>query len=73
LEAKETGMFKRLMNFEEFRAAGAAGAGAFAEALRQQVDFLRDREAAEAVLSDDALRLIGWIPWDGQAAAVRVR
>lgn len=65
-------MIRRLMNFEEFRAAGAAGAGAFAEALRQQLEFLRDREAAEAVLNDDALRLVGWIPWDGQAAAIRI-
>ncbi|HYI08560.1 MAG TPA: hypothetical protein VEK57_05790 [Thermoanaerobaculia bacterium] len=66
-------MFRRLMNFDEFRAAyaGITSAGAFAEAVRQQREYFRDPQAAEAVLGDESLRLVGWIPWDGQAAAVR--
>lgn len=63
-------MFRRLMNFEEFRSAhaGEAHAGVFAEALRQQREFFRDHEAAEAVLHDGSLQRDGWGVWDDQAA-----
>lgn len=63
-------MFRRLMNFEEFRAAhaGEPRAGAFAEAMRQQREFFRDREAAEGVLQDGSLQRGGWAVWDDQVA-----
>lgn len=51
---------EKLMTFEEFR----AGATAFGEAVRQQVDFLRNTAAADEVLRPGTIRALGWIPWD---------
>ncbi len=49
-----------LMTFEEFR----AGATQFGEAVRQQLNFLRDTAAADEVLRPGKISALGWIPWD---------
>jgi hypothetical protein len=52
---------EKLMTFEEFR----AGATQFGEAMRQQLQFLRDRAAADEILRPGTISALGWIPWDG--------
>jgi hypothetical protein len=56
---------EKLMTFEEFR----AGATRFGEAVRQQLEFLRDTAAADEVLRPGAISALGWIPWDGAAVS----
>jgi hypothetical protein len=50
----------KLKNFEEFRAAEGEP---FAEAIRQQREFLRDAAAADELLRPNAIALPGWSQW----------
>jgi hypothetical protein len=62
----------KLMNFDEFRASCAASVEAepFAEAVRQQRDYLRDTTAAEALLRPGAIGAMGWIEWPDNVVPV---
>lgn len=61
----------KLMNFDEFRASCATGekTNSFLEAVRQQLDHVRDTAAAEAILKPGAIRVLGWIQWPDSAYA----
>lgn len=61
----------KLMNFDEFRAScDGEEAKPFVEAVRQQRDYLRDTEAAEAVLKVGSISALGWIEWPDNAVPV---
>lgn len=59
----------RPMSFDEFRDSWNAAVGR-PLALQQQRAFFRDPAAAEELLRPGAIRLQGWVPWDGNAAKV---